>query len=143
MRLVDVYNPQVPGAISALYNLLAERPRENWISHEGMPTIEEHQRFICSRPFRYWYLIEVGWKYVGAIEVTELNEIGIAIFREHQHKGYGMQALQMFLESHRPLPPIPAKRNRRWVANIAVGNDASKAFFSRAGFKPLQETYVL
>jgi RimJ/RimL family protein N-acetyltransferase len=141
VNFLNVYN--TPTASSVLYKLLAERPVENRISHENMPTREEHMVFVLSRPFRYWYLIEVNGTPVGALEVTDLNEIGVAIFKEHQRKGYATEALKLFLLRHDPLPAIPAKRNRHWLANIATRNEASKEFFRKSGFKPLQETYVL
>lgn len=142
MRLINVYrNPA--SASTVLYQLLEERPVENRISHEKMPTHEDHIAFIMGEPFRYWFLIQTANKTVGAIEVTHLNEIGIAILKKYQNMGYARQALNLFLEKYQPLPPIPAKRNARWLANIAVGNDGSKTFFGKMGFKPIQETYVL
>ena len=132
-----------PDATSLLYALLAERPRENWISHERMPTEAEHAAFVASHPFRFWYLIEVDGTQVGAIEVTHNNEIGIAILRAHQRKGLGTKALRCFLDIHEPLPPIPAVRNGNWLANIATLNEDSKLFFARLGFWPIQETWML
>ena len=141
MKLVPVYGDS--NAAGVLYELLDERTVENRISHERMPTYAEHEAFIASHPFRYWYLIEVEGERVGALEVTDLNEIGVAILRRHQRRGYGRAALKLFLATHEPLPPIPAKRNGRWLANIAVSNEGSKAFFRKAGFVPLQETWAL
>lgn len=141
MTLVDVYTS--PHAAAVLYWLLAERPKENFISHEKMPTIEVHEKFVASRPFRLWYLIEIEEVSVGALEVTDLNEIGIAIFQKYQRLGYARQALNMFLATHVPLPAIPAKRNGRWLANIGVSNFGSKKFFRKMDFHPLQETFIL
>ncbi len=148
MRLVSVYDE--PHASAILYGLLAERPKANWISHKFMPSAKDHDAFVASRPFRFWFLISAvvtedrnaAHEYVGAIEVTELNEIGVAIFEQYQKRGFGRQALTMFMDSHHPLPPILAKRNGNWLANIAVKNEGSKEFFAKAGFKPLQETFV-
>lgn len=152
MKLLPVSKRPVAGGI--LYELLKERPRENWISHEAMPTREEHEKFVESHPFAHWYLIALltvnaetmgvgGCVYVGAIEVTDRNEIGIAIFERYKRKGYAFEALSIFLREHRPLPAIPAVRNGRWLANIATHNDVSKDFFYRMGFSLLQETWVL
>lgn len=147
MRLVSVYD--VLGAPEILYKLLAERPAANFISHRKMPSIEEHAAFIKSKPFRYWYLIGLntdglfGSVYAGAIEVTYLNEVGVAIFDKYRRKGYGYQALDLFFKGHEPLHEIPAIRNGHWLANIAVRNVASKEFFGRFGFKPIQETWSL
>lgn len=141
MKLVPVRGN--PDAVGILYQLLEERPPENRISHESMPTREEHERFVESHPFPHWYLIDNAGVYVGSIEVTDRNEIGVALLQPFQKKGFAYQALTMFLANHQPLPAIPAIRNGKWLANIATRNEASKDFFSRMGFKPLQETWVL
>lgn len=145
MKLVNVYH--LKSAPVILYNLLAERPAENFISHEKMPTMAEHEEFMAANPFRYWYLLRAvdlqGPIYVGALEVTELNEIGLAVFKRYQGKGYGRAALKLFLAAHKPLPAIPARRSGKWLANIAPGNETGLRFFSKNGFKPIQETWVL
>jgi len=129
--------------VQALYDLLSERPREHWVSHNGLTTLDQHAAFVASHPFRYWYLLGVGGVVVGSLECTERNEIGVHILASHQRKGYALQALDQFFRMHEPLPAIPAVRNSRWLANIAVGNPASKAFFTKAGFRPLQETWAI
>lgn len=126
-----------------LYQLLQERPRESWVTHKSMPTFEEHQRFVRSGPFLWWYVIEVGGGYIGAIEATDRNKVGVYILRKFRRKGYGGKALRLFFDTHKPLPAIPAIRNGHWLANIAVLNEDSKAFFRKMGFSPLQETWVL
>ena len=149
MRLLDAYTD--PRAVSVLYELLAERPRDNWISHERMPTLEEHKAFVRSRPFRLWLLIVpddlIDLNHypvaVGAIEANDRNEMGVSILKRHQRKGYARAALTMFVKHYDPLPAIPAVRNDHWLANIAARNEGSKAFFRKMGFQPLQETYIL
>jgi len=145
MKLVSVYETDV--AANILYRLLDERPRENFISHEVMPKFEEHEEFVRSRPFRYWYLMRVhdmdGVQFVGALECTELNEIGIAVLEKFRGKGYGTAALKLFLATHKPLPAVRAVRNGHWLANIAPSNETGLRFFDRNGFKPIQETWGL
>ena len=141
MRLVRVYDE--PRAVEILYQLLAERPKENWISHTEMPTREEHEAFVHSKPFLYWYLIEEGGEFVGAIECNHRNEMGVSVLRKHQRRGYGTRALGMFIAAHEPLPPIKAERAGIWLANIAGRNSASIRFFKKLGFRHLQETYGL
>ena len=141
MRLVDAYS--VEDADVLLYKLLAERPRESWISHERLPMFGEHRAFVASHPFRYWLLIAVQAAYIGAIEVTDRNEIGIAVLRQHQRHGYGRWALRYFFREYQPLPAIHAVRNGCWLVNVAVGNEGSREFFRKMGFSTIQETMVL
>ena len=140
MILVDAY--ATPDAVDVLYRLMAERPLESCVSHMRLPTMDEHIRFIATKPFRYWYLLKVDEHYVGALECTHQNEIGVSLLCEYRRNHYATEALNLFFQNHRPLPGIPAIRNENWLANIAVGNNGSKRFFAGLGFKPLQETFV-
>lgn len=137
---MSVY-PPTPNGIRTLYELLAERDPANFISHEKMPTIEEHAAFVNSLPFLHWLLIEIDGVYVGAIEANDRNELGVAVLKKCQRNGIGRAALKLFMEMHQPLPAVPAVRNGRWLANIAPGNRDSKRFFMTMGFEPIQETW--
>lgn len=143
MRLVDAYTDEF--AETVLYDLLAERPQENRISHAQMPSRDEHRTFLAGRPFYHWYLVTVpatlGADYVGAIECTDRNEIGVAIFKRYQRRGYGSAAIRLFMRLHQPLPAIAAIRNGHWLANIGAANISSKLFFAALGFTALQETW--
>src|SRR5690242_5870948 len=86
-----------PDAAPLLFELLLERPQHAWISHGEMPSRSAHEAFVQTHPFRYWYLIETEGTYVGAVECTYNNEIGVHILKRHQRKGYGEKAAQTFL----------------------------------------------
>lgn len=139
MKLVTVNGN--PDAAPFLFELLAERPRYAWISHGEMPSRSAHEEFVANHPFRHWYLIDNAGTYVGAIECTDRNEIGVHILQRYQKKGYAHMALAKFLATHTALPPVKAVRNGKWLANIACGNEAAKDFFHRMGFVPVQETW--
>ena len=141
MKFVPVYAEE--NADTILYELLAEREPKAWISHERMPTFREHQEFMASRPFWIWVLIEHEGAYIGMIEATYRNELGIHLFKKHQGKGLGSKALQLFLDNVQPLPGLRALRNRRWTANVGIGNEESVNFFRKHGFSTIQQTMVL
>lgn len=140
MNLVDV---NAARGADILYELLAERPKYAWISHGEMPSRSAHEEFVANHPFRFWYLIDNAGVYVGSIECTDRNEIGVHILQRFQKKGFGYLALTKFLATHTPLPPIKAVRNGKWLANIAVGNEPGQDFFRRMGFRQIQETWCM
>lgn len=142
MRLVDVYREPVERSIELLYALLRERPSEARISHQEMPSYEFHRAFVLSRPYRFWRLIRVDGEIVGDLHVTDLNEIGVFLFRKHRGNGYGAKAVKLLMGRYRPLPAIPAKRVRAWLAHIARENDAGASFFRKLGFRKVQETWI-
>ena len=125
---------RVKNADVLLYELLKERPPEAWISHRGMPTWEEHKKFLASHPYHALYIVfNADDVPVGSVYLSRAREIGIFIFKEHQHKGYGSQAVSELM----------TKWPGRFYANIAPGNTGSKAFFLQLGAKLIQETYQL
>ncbi len=146
MRLVNVYDTGMSG-YAFLYKLIEERTAEESISHGEMPEYSEHVRFVNSKPYFAWYIIEAGIdvhasiQKVGACLITHKNEIGIAIAKEHRRNGYARQALTKLLTMHDPLPAQPSKRGAHFVANINPGNEASIKLFTGLGARHIQNTY--
>lgn len=152
IRLASVYD--TPGAERFLYELLRQRsveddPHVN-ISHRKLPSWPEHQAFIDSRPYRFWWLIQgsstgaiSNWENVGSLSVTERNEIGIVILRAFRGMGIGRQAVQRLLRDHEPMPAVPSYRAGRWLANINPANEASIKLFTGLGAVHIQNTYQL
>ena len=130
MNLVDVYQCD---AAWNLYNLLFERTKEQSISHKAMPSYEEHLRFIASKPYMAWYLIEVNGAMVGAVYLSKQREIGISIFKQWQGQGFAWDAVTELMRRH------PG----RFLANINPANVASIGLFTNLNFKHIQNTYEL
>lgn len=151
MRLIDIYS--YPGGERIAYQLLEQRPLEHGISHKRMPAWEEHLAFMhqAPHPFRLWLVIETEdimhkdllRAAVGLIEALPTNEFGVHILKRYQGLGYGKRAVRQFIQSHPPLPEIPAIRNGTWLANVAPANRRAAEFFQKLGFNKVQETYAL
>jgi len=154
VRLIDIYSDGRGERLA--YELLKERPLEHGISHKRMPTWEEHLHFMHSapHPFRLWLVIETDdfnardprlarQVPVGVIEVLPSNEFGVHVLKRYQGHGIGRSAVELFIKTHEPLPPIPAVRNGRWLANVAPANKRAAEFFQKLGFTKIQETYAL
>lgn len=133
--LVDIYSDKLAWqlVVTWLWDLLAERPAVARISHKTMPTYEEHEAFVASRPYAYWYLIHDGAQVVGAVYLTYENEIGVHIFEEYQRRGHARRAIAEIMKRH---------PREQFYANIAPHNETSKQLFVSAGFRELQHTYV-
>ena len=123
-----------PDAPRILYALLGERDEYVNISHKVMPTFGDHCSFVRMHPFQAWYLIEVnGEDVVGQIYLTLLNEIGVQIHRKFQRMGYADLAVDLLRERHGP---------RRYLANVAPGNEPSRKLWIKKGFKHIQDTFA-
>lgn len=130
MKLRDVH--ETPGAVAVLWRLLEERPAVANISHRGMPTREQHEAFIASRPYKAWYLIEDAGRKVGAVYLTKNDEIGVFVLQGHQRRGYAKAAVTELMRRH---------PRGRYLANIAPANDRSAFLFGGLGFEHIQDTY--
>ena len=44
--------------IKILFDILKKRSSNSNISHTKLPTLKEHKAFVCSKPYRFWFLIK-------------------------------------------------------------------------------------
>lgn len=135
-----------PLALAILYQHLEARTPEQNISHKEMPQWSFHVGFVNSKPFKEWWIVYETWEMgegpdwvvehlpIGQIYLSKNNAIGISFQELHRRKGYAEQAVQWLIERVKTGP---------FYANIAPGNEASIALFSKLGFTLLQQTYIL
>ena len=120
--------------VEFLFNLLKERdPRAN-ISHNKMPTYDEHVNFVKSKPYSKWYIIFKSEQKVGSIYLSKNYEIGIFIFKKFQGNNIGSFALNELMKKN------PCKR---FLANVNPKNKISNVFFKNNDFKLIQYTLRL
>jgi len=115
-----------------LYNLLKERNPNMNISHKKMPTYSEHVKFVKSKPYTKWDVIEYDKQKIGSIYLSKNNEIGIFLKKQFQGKNVGQESLELFMKMN------PRKR---YLANVNPKNTVSQKFFKKNGFKLIQHTY--
>lgn len=131
MKLVDVYD--VPNATDVLYALLKQREGRVNISHKKMPSFDEHEKFVASKPYKEWFFIVNKTTGIigGSVYLTWQNEIGVFVFTGERRKGYGSFAIQSMIIRH---------PGERLLANIAPENYESQELFKGFGFKLCQFT---
>ena len=117
-----------------LYNLLKARDKRANISHKKMPSFSQHEKFILSKPYFKWYIIQDSEKDVGSVYLTKDSEIGIFLKKKLQGKGIGFNALKLLIEKN---------PRTRYLANVNPENKMSIKFFKNNGFKLIQHTYEL
>lgn len=115
-----------------LYNLLKERNPNANISHKKIPMYSEHVKFIKSKPYTKWNIIEYGKQKAGSIYLSKNDEIGIFLKKQFQGKNVAQESLKLFMKMN------PRKR---YLANISPKNIGSQKFFKKSGFKLIQYTY--
>ena len=120
--------------IKFLYQHLKERNPITRISHKKMPTFSQHEKFVLSHPYTKWYIIFQKNKKIGSVYLTDMNEIGLFLKKEHQQRGLGERTLKILMK----LNP-----RSRYLANISPKNKNSINFFKKNNFKLIQYTYEL
>ena len=117
-----------------LFNLLKERdPRAN-ISHKKVPIYSEHVKFVKSRPYSKWYIIEKSKIKIGSIYLSKNDEIGIFLKKIHNGKSFGNEVLRLLMQKN---------PRTRYLANVSPKNFHSMKFFKNNGFKLIQYTFEL
>jgi len=117
-----------------LYDLLKERdPRAN-ISHKKMPSFAQHVKFVMSKPYSKWYVIEALKNDVGSIYLTKNNEIGISFKKDFHNSAIASNAIKLLMKKH---------PRSRYFANMNPKNKKLIQFFKNQKFQLLQHTYEL
>ena len=117
-----------------LFEILEEREQRVNISHRKMPTFEQHKKFVASKPYFRWYIIEYNNKKSGSIYLSKNNEIGIFVKKSFRGNKIGENAVKLLIEKY---------PKSRYLANINPKNKESIKFFKKFKFKLIQHTFEL
>ena len=81
----------------------------------------DHERFVNSHPYRFWFLVKVRAAYVGSFYVSKDNTIGINVLDEHVSEVVSL--IINFVKNHfKPLPAIPSVRSGQFSINVPPSN---------------------
>ena len=115
-----------------LYKLLKERKQEENISHKEMPSYKQHVKFVKSKPYKKWYIVEKNRKKIGAIYFSKQNEIGIHFLAKGTNEAISQKAIQELIKKH------PGKK---YFTNINPENKKQIEFIKKNGFSLIQHTF--
>jgi len=122
-----------------LYELLKNRSHN--ISHQALPSYEDHKKFLVNNPYRAWFLIVKHDACVGSVYLLKSNAIGV--FTLKRHHDCLEEAIQMILENYRPLPDIKSIRTAEFSININPNNRALISAVKALKGKLVQKTYTI
>ena len=99
--LVDLKLREIADSdFSFLYKLLKGRnPKEN-ISHKEISSYKQHVKFVKSKPYQKWYIIEKNRKKIGAIYFSKQNEIGIHFLPKTSSESIKQTAMQKLIKKN-------------------------------------------
>ena len=128
-----------PKQIDELFNLLRERRFK--ISHEDA-NYNEHRGFVCSHPYRVWFLVKVQCEYIGSFYITKENTIGINISERCVALAV-KPIIEFVVTNYKPLVAIPSIRNGSFAINVPQGNRVLAKTLKDIGAELAQLTYYL
>lgn len=117
-----------------LYDLLKQRKTNVNISHNKMPNLKQHEKFVSSKPYKKWFIVKLQNTSIGSIYLSFQNEIGFFLKYDYDVDVIRNHVLNLFFK----------KTNQsQYFVNINPKNKKSIKFFQNAGFTLLQKTYKL
>ena len=117
-----------------LYDLLKNKDPNANISHKKMPSYDEHVKFVMSKPYTNWYIIEYDKKNVGAIYLSKQDEIGISISNDYEYDQIVKPALKLLMKLNQP---------KRYLANTSPKDVRSQEFLLKNGFTGLEYVFEM
>lgn len=126
--------------IQTLYELLAHRGRG--ISHNTMPSFQDHEAFVLNHPYREWLLVRFDGKTIGSVYIQNDNSVGININDTYVTSCF-KYIIDYIKKNYNPLPPIKSVRASNFIINIAPSASTLIELLKENNNKLLQLTYEL
>ena len=117
-----------------LYDLLKNKDPNANISHKKMPSYDEHVKFVMSKPYTNWYIIEYDKKNVGAIYLSKQDEIGISVSNDYEYDQIVKPALKLLMKLN---------ERKRYLANTSPKDVSAQEFLLKNGFTGLEYVYEM
>ena len=117
-----------------LYDLLKNKDPNTNISHKKMPSYDEHVKFVMSKPYTNWYIIECDKKNVGTIYLSKQDEIGISVSNDYEYDQIVKPALKLLMKLN---------QRKRYLANTSPKDVRSQEFLLKNGFTGLEYVFEM
>ena len=124
-----------------LFEIFQKRKENDRISSSIDLSFEEHCRFINAHPYRYWFLVKKTGVYIGTLNISNENSIGVQLLESHQ--SYFEVLINQVLEAYKPLPAIPSVRPSNFIVNISPNNNRLETVLEKMGANCIQKTFKL
>jgi hypothetical protein len=125
--------------IEILYNLLKKRTHN--ISHDKLPSFEEHKSFVLNHPYRKWFLVKSNDIYLGSIYVLDNNCIGINM--DTDNIDIIKKSIHWILTEIKPLPDIKSIRNKNFHININPNDKKMANLLNDLNADLIEHTYII
>ncbi|MEC8009621.1 MAG: hypothetical protein VX185_02535 [Pseudomonadota bacterium] len=125
--------------VRLLYGLLQQR--QHVISHQIMPSYEEHEQFVKNHPYRAWYLVYSNANLIGHVYILNDNCLGLNLVTITPE--YVSACIEFIKNTYEPMPAIKSVRPGFFFVNVAPGNMALKQALEQLNSTLIQHTFAL
>lgn len=115
--------------------------RVHSISHDIMPTYEEHKHFVTENPYRAWFIIKKGKEILGNVYVQNDNSVGLNNL-DNVETAVIKEILKVLRNKLEPLSKIPSVRYKDFHLNVSVSNVKLQKKLKTIGYKVSQISFI-
>jgi hypothetical protein len=126
--------------IITLYDLLNRRTHR--ISHNNLPSFDEHKLFVDNHPYRAWYLVNFRAMAIGSFYISKDNAIAINLV-DKESVDLISKIIMFVCDKYTPLKPIPSVRSGMFAINVAPSNEFLLDAMNEIGAKVAQTTFFI
>ena len=137
ISLISITNPPKENEIKFLYFLLKNRRVS--ISHNEMPSFEDHRIFVSNHPYKTWNIVIKDNINIGAQYIGYDNTVGIHLLPEYVN--YRPFIIRKVLEKFTPEPGRSSLIPDKFIFNVAYGDDDYFNDLVKLGAKQIQYTF--
>lgn len=126
--------------INLLYLQLKERSHN--ISHEALPSLEEHKYFVNNNPYRAWFIVKHKSTFIGNVYIQFDNSIGLN-FGETTTAFNIQKILSLIYSKLSPLESVSSSRRGGYFINVSSSNILLQKKLNLIKCIEIQRTYIL
>ena len=123
--------------IATLYKLLEKRIHV--ISHQQLPTFEEHKNFVTTHPYVKWFIVKKKTEPVGSFYTKKDNSIGINILI--QDKKLIRKIIEFIQTNLKPKTSSPSEVPPHFYINTPYSNIELQRILIESEATPIQISY--
>ena len=111
------------------------------ISHDKIPSLEEHSKFVFENPYIEWYLLYKDNNLLGSIYFHTDNSIGLNLSKANKDDVH--EVITYIKKNHLPLPPIESLRRGEFFINISSDDLNMIQILKKLNKKEIQCSFII
>ena len=124
-----------------LFEVFHQRKDVERISSDSQLVFDDHSKFVDDQPYRYWFLVKSEGCYIGAVNISYQNSLGIHLFDEYEV--FLGQLLGKICNKVKPLPRLASVRPEKFIINVSTKNLKLERELEILGAHCVQKTFQL